>query len=356
MQSLRRSQLGQASPAFVGVAFLLVIAVIVVISFFSSISFVKTDGGHVAVVRNGGPFDDNKIRDVIQPASSRKTEGLLSQVHNYPASQRFYTIAASGGDRSGVDVFTSSTSDGVTVGLEGSVQFTLNTDSNTLKKFDDKFGTRTYPSVDGNSYHPWDGDKGWSTFLDNVFRRQVLDNALRIEIQGTKCTDLLPSCVYVNANLASLQKPGQAGQPVQPQVDGNQANANLGQIQSSISKELQTDLDTTLGGHYLTIGQFTISKVSLSPQVQDKIDQANAAKVEVQRQSFLADQKVAAADGTRRADEARAAGIKAVNAAYAGSPVKGKIDAIRALCGDSGCSNLQVIGGSNTNLLNLGGK
>jgi hypothetical protein len=327
-----------------------VVGFIILILLLTAATWVRTDGGHVAVVRNGGPFDNNQIKDVIQPASGRKYEGMYSQTHLYPASQRYYTIAASGGDRSGVDVFTSSTSDGVTVGLEGSVQFTLNTDPATLRKFDDKFGTRTFPSPDGDDlFHPWDGDKGWNAFLDSVFRRQVLDNALRIEMQGTPCTDLVPSCVYVNTPVSASN-----GNNVTPKVNGNQANANLGRIQSNISTELQTDLDRTLGGRYLTIGQFTISKVTLTDKVQSRIDDANSAKVEVQRQVFLADQRVAKARGDRDSNIAKATGIKALNAAYANSPAKARIDAITALCGDSGCSNLQVIGGDNQNLLNLG--
>lgn len=344
----------QRSPTFwVGLtiaAFAVFIALLVVVT---SITFVRTDGGHVAVVRNGGPLDNNKIRSVVQPASSRKYEGMLSLKHEYPASQRYYTIAAdAGGDRPGVDVFTSSTSDGTTVGLEGTVQFTLNTDEVALKKFDDRFGTRTFPVAGSPNelIHPWEGDKGWSTFLDAVVRRQVLDNALRLEIQSTKCADLVPSCVYVNADLNSLKQG-----TVNKQANGQLANANLARIQANISKELQTDMDNTLGGHFLIIGRFNIARVTLSPAVQAKIDEANGAKVDVQKQALVADQKVAAANGERRSNEARAAGIKALNAAYRGSPVKGQIDAIHALCGDTGCQNLQVLGAS-TNLLTQLGK
>ena len=46
--------------------------------------FTKADGGHVVVVRNGGPFDDNSIRQVIQPNSSLTSTGLFSAEHPYP--------------------------------------------------------------------------------------------------------------------------------------------------------------------------------------------------------------------------------------------------------------------------------
>jgi hypothetical protein len=50
--------------------------------------FTKADGGHVIVVRNGGPFDDNSVRQVIQPNSSLTSTGLFSSDHPYPSTQR----------------------------------------------------------------------------------------------------------------------------------------------------------------------------------------------------------------------------------------------------------------------------
>jgi len=59
--------------------------------------FDKTQGGEVAVVRNGGPLDNHKIRQVIEPASSLTWTGLWSSSHKYPAQQRFYTITSDSG-------------------------------------------------------------------------------------------------------------------------------------------------------------------------------------------------------------------------------------------------------------------
>lgn len=303
---------------------LAIVLFIAVIWFISAISLVSTDGGHVAVVRNNGPFDNRKIRDVISPGSSKKLEGMYSDVHTYPASQRYYTISADngGGDRPGVDVFRGTTSDGVQgIGLEGTVQFTLNTDTKTLESFDNRFGTRTYPTPNGGTYHAWSGDTGWEAFLDAVFRRQILDNALRIELQKYTCVDLIPSCIYLNgAQQVSNKKP-----------DGAQANANLATIQTNISKELQSDLDATLGGRYLEIGKFTISRVTLPPAVEQQVQDANAARVAVQRVSYEAQQRVAAARGEKDANVQKALGIRALNSAYAKSHAKASIDAIAAL-------------------------
>lgn len=312
-------------PVLAGIA---VIVVILVISACASISLVSTDGGHVAVVRNGSglvnPFNNSRIRDVIQPGSSKKWEGFNSQTHSYPASQRYYTITAikNGGDRPGVDVFQGSTADGINdVGIEGTVQFTLNTDNTTLRKFDNEFGTRTFP-VRGTSdaLHPWEGDSGWSAFLDAVFRNQVLDPTLRVEIQKFKCVDLVPSCAYVKSTVAGVTP-----------VIGQQANTNLVQFQTDIAKSLQSDLDATLGGQYLKISGFVISKVSLPTGISQEIDNANQSKVKVQTANFAAQQQVAVAIGQKNAQLQEAEGVKALNAAYANSKAKAGIDAIKAL-------------------------
>jgi hypothetical protein len=55
--------------------------------------FTKADGGHVVVVRNGGPFDDNSIRQVIQPNSSLTSTGLFSAEHPYPSTQRNFKVS-----------------------------------------------------------------------------------------------------------------------------------------------------------------------------------------------------------------------------------------------------------------------
>lgn len=52
------------------------------------------NGGEVAVVRNGGPFDNHRIRQVIDPGSSITYVGMYSSTHKYPAQQRFYTITS----------------------------------------------------------------------------------------------------------------------------------------------------------------------------------------------------------------------------------------------------------------------
>src|SRR5690242_19425131 len=88
----------------------------------------STGGGEVAVVRDGGPLDDNQVRQVIDPGSGLTWTGLWSSTHLYPAQQRFYTITADPKRATtlGVDVVTVPSSDGVNLGIEGTLYFTLN--------------------------------------------------------------------------------------------------------------------------------------------------------------------------------------------------------------------------------------
>jgi hypothetical protein len=79
--------------------------------------FTKADGGHVVVVRNGGPFDDNSIRQLIQPNSSLTSTGLFSAEHPYPSTQRNFEVSGQE-DADSNEVINVPTKDGVLVGVE----------------------------------------------------------------------------------------------------------------------------------------------------------------------------------------------------------------------------------------------
>nr|WP_284288532.1 SPFH domain-containing protein [Angustibacter aerolatus] len=147
-----RRRMGRGRLALV-VLVLLAIVAVVTTSVVLGTGFDRTAGGEVAVVRDGGPFDDNQVRQVLQPASQRTWTGLFSTSHTYPAQQRFYTITsvAGRGERTGVDVENDPTADGVEVGIEGTIYFTLTSDAQALKAFDDKYGTRRYQGPTGST-------------------------------------------------------------------------------------------------------------------------------------------------------------------------------------------------------------
>lgn len=293
--------------AAVIVVFFLIIGAIALFGGYS-----KTNGGDADVVRNGGPLDNTAIRQVLQPNSPRTWTGLFSSDHKYPAQQRFYTITSdpSRGDKSGVDVVQVPTSDGVDVGIEATIYFTLNTDPVVLRDFDNRYGTRTFTGVDGNSNHAWESDEGWRNFLDQIVR-PVIDNDLRSQIGDFRCADLVSSCALVQ----------NGGKPVDL-TSGSQNQVNLTRVQQAIDTSLAQDLTQTLGGPYLTPStiRFNLSRVTLPPQVQDAVNAAQSSFANVSQ----AQARLRSAQVDAQANEARQNG-------YSKCPACAAIDQTHAL-------------------------
>jgi regulator of protease activity HflC (stomatin/prohibitin superfamily) len=233
----------------------------------------STDGGHVAVVRNGGPLDNTKIRQIVAAGSGRTRIGFNSVMHPYPTSQRFFTISSAGnGDAN--ESITVPTADGVNVGVEGTAYFTLNTspqdDYAVLKAFDNAYGTRKFKcSGSADSKDLWDGDAGFSCFLDQIFS-PVINNDLRTSIGDVKCSDLVSSCSLVQNSTAAID-PTKVGQ----------GNVNLANIEKNISASLTSDLNQTLGGDYFQNVKFNLAKIDLDAAVQKAISTAQASFAQV---------------------------------------------------------------------------
>lgn len=301
---LRRTRL--LIVAAVAVAIVLITTIVSLIGGFD-----RTDGGQVAIVRNGGMFDDRNIRQIIQPASGLTWTGLYSTSHKYPAQQRFYTITAkaNAGDRSGVDVVHTPSSDGVDMGIEGTLYFSLNLDQKALRDFDNKFGTRTFTAADGQTYHAYDGDKGWSAFLDQIIR-PVIDNDLREQISRFRCAELVSSCSLVQNN----------GSTSGSQVVGKSNNGNIAAVQNAINSSLAEDLESTLGDRFLVGLRFNLVRISLPDNVQQAVDKAQAAFAAVSE----AQARVAQARAEAAANEARQQG-------YSKCPACAAIDEMKAI-------------------------
>lgn len=272
--------------------------------------FTSPEAGQISVIRNGGPLDNREIRSIIQPGSGIQWIGMMSKPHPYPAQQRFYTITADGdGDRKGADVVQTPTSDGVEVGLEGTIYFTLNQSSDALKRFDEKFGTRTFDSIDGSRYYPWEGDEGWSAFLDKIVR-PVIINDLRAGIAELRCAELVSSCALV-------QNSGQ--RQVDPDA-GEANNANIAKVQSAINRSLPINLREQLGGDFLTDIRFSLVRVTLPENVQEAVNSAQAAFAEVSE----AQARVQSARADATANSQRQRG-------YQECPACAKIDQLKAI-------------------------
>jgi hypothetical protein len=257
----------RSTRVLVALAAAVVVLLVVVVPGFAFLTgFTKADGGHVVVVRNGGPFDDNSIRQVIQPNSSLTSTGLFSAEHPYPSTQRNFKVSGAKNADSN-EVINVPTKDGVLVGVEGTFYFDVNyTDERAMRAFDDKYGTRTYPDPGGNATYAWDGDGGWSAFLEFTLGNLV-QNVLRQEIGNVECADLVASCSLA-AN-ASAQAAA-----VNPSADGNQT---INQVQQAVNDGFTKDVDDVLGVPILIHPRFVLSKVDLPQNVQEAINKAQAA-------------------------------------------------------------------------------
>ncbi|MCU1670915.1 MAG: hypothetical protein JWP40_3842 [Blastococcus sp.] len=242
------------------------VAVVPALAFLTG--FTKADGGHVVVVRNGGPFDDNSIRQVIEPNSSLTSTGLFSSEHPYPSTQRNFKVSGAKNADSN-EVINVPTKDGVLVGVEGTFYFDVNFgDEKVMRAFDDKYGTRTYPAPGATATYAWDGDAGWSAFLEFTLGNLV-QNVLRQEIGNVECADLVASC-----SLAANSSAQAAAAHIDPNANGNRT---ISQVQQAVNDAFTQDVDSVLGVPILIHPRFVLSKVDLPQNVQEAINKAQAA-------------------------------------------------------------------------------
>jgi len=204
------------------------------------------------------------------------------------------------------------TSDGVDVGIEGTLYFTLTLDHRAVRQFDNKFGTRKFRGLDGVSRYAYEGDDGWSGFLDQIVR-PVIDNDLRQQINGFRCAQLVSSCTLVQ-NAGNQQKVVANG--------GKSNNGNLAQVQQAINTSLEQDLKQTLGGDYLIDIRFNLVRIALPAEVQDAVNKAQAAFAQVTQ----AQARVQSAKADAQANRERERG-------YRDCPACAQIDTLKAIPG-----------------------
>jgi regulator of protease activity HflC (stomatin/prohibitin superfamily) len=271
----------------------------------------RMDIGHVGVVRNGGPFDNRAIRQVIKPGSALTWIGWFSQTaHEYPASHvtRLYTVTSDPkrGARDGSDVISLPTKDGVQVGIEAAVyyRFVGEKHEQTLKRFDSSVGTRRFRTPSGELLYPWQNDDGWNAMVDSLFR-PMLENELRKQIGSFRCAELVTSCALVRGPAATgVRSP----------------SANLPRIQERIDTSLERDLTATLSQPYFWDIRFRLARVTLPGNVQAAVDDAQAKFASV---------------NSARAEARQARYINARNKllseTYNSSPALANIEQIKAL-------------------------
>ncbi|WP_063813889.1 SPFH domain-containing protein [Herbidospora daliensis] len=279
--------------------------------------FTQTDAGVVTVIRDGGPFDESGIRQILNPASGPTWTGFMSAAHPYPAQQRIYTITSDPKRATtlGVDEVVVPSGDGVNVGVEGTFYFSLNLDHETLRAFDDRYGTRTYIGDGDDMLYAWDGDEGWSAFFSQAVR-PVIYNTLRVQIGAMRCEELVPTCAFLNG--ADLPEPS-AGL------------ANLAKVQSGVNASLEREIQAMLGGPYLTGFRFNLVRIALPDEVQQSITSAQGAQADIRQAEARAEQAKIDGRALVTGAEAEADANRARQKGYEACPACVEIDKIGAL-------------------------
>jgi regulator of protease activity HflC (stomatin/prohibitin superfamily) len=305
----------------------------VIVAIGSCSSLNRTGPTEVALIRNGGPFDNKSIREVRPPSQGYKVSGLASEVRKYIAGneQRYYKVSSdpSLGSESGSDFIKVPTKDGVNVEVDAQISFRTNFTNEggeltpcdcpnekgdqeyewLLEKFDTNYGNRNYRAKDGDQLKVWEGNDGWNAFLDSIFR-PVVENAFREQVGSVNCADLVSSCALVQSS----------SQDQSVAFTGADNRKNFERIQNSVQAQIDEGVESALGTEYLTGFKVQLTKVSLPQKVQDAIDDAQA--------SFA---KIAEARAGKIQADYQAEANERLAAAYRGNPILGYIKAIESL-------------------------
>lgn len=278
------------------------------------------EGGEMGVTRNGGPFDDRQIRQVVPNGAGKTWTGWASDTHFYPASdqQRVYKFDdTNDADAEPVKV---PTRDGVQVRLTGTFYINTafeNTKQGTalIKAFDTSFGTRGFGSED---LKPYD-EGGWSAFLNSILQ-PVIDSNIREVMAEFDCKQLVSSCALV-------QRGGE--QVSAKDVAGANNKSNVTQIQDRINANLAEEITAKLGKPYFRNIKFSLGPVEL-PGVQHAIDDAQSAFAAVSK----AQAKVQQARADREANAIKQKGYNACRSCAKQDELKSLPRGLQALGGD----------------------
>lgn len=248
--------------------------------------------GEVGVVRNGGPFDNKNIRQVVCPGSGNTWVGWASNTHHYFDSSQQRTYKLDNSEDADSAPVTVPTKDGVRARISGTFYFKTRFDCTKegrrlVKEFDEAFVTRP------ESQRPWDHWSGWlnSTVLP------IIDSNMRQIMAQFECRQLVSSCTLVQNTRGKA-----------PEVDPDKADnrSNIQIVQQRVEQGLAADLQAKLGEQYFTDIVFNLQPVEL-PGVQLAIDRAQSAFASVS----IAAAKVEKAKQDKQANEIKQKGYNA---------------------------------------------
>lgn len=288
-----------------------VLAVVLFVAFLAAGCRAGGDPGTVKVVRNGGPFDNKKVKEVICPSQGRHYIGLNSTTHPYPASgvQRYYKITTDPGE--GADLqgaIKAKSADGFNIHVSGTFEFQTVFDCEkdsagraALVAFDRQFGVRKFPDpLGGADKAPWQGERGWGAFLNAQFL-PIIQNTFRRAMLQFTCEELVASCSLVASR----------GQAVKiDKAKAKQTGVNLSAVQDKIAATLAEELDDVFCGnegphekgcgHYFTGVKFLMSQPELDDTIETAINASLAAFAAVSQAQAQVQQATQAAEAAKK--------------------------------------------------------
>jgi len=214
--------------------------VVAAMMFMTGCSSVSTEPDEAALHYSGGSFSSKNFKGCIDP-SNRSVDGPGDAHYTYPVGQRTYSFTgAEGSERGPINVTTGSQE----VTVPGFLTFTLNTDCETLRKFHEKVGQKYKAYKDGG---------GWDDFLFDYV--DVPLNAIMNEAAGAIDT---PEGSTAEQNWYYLYTNEKAQR----------------QFESYVKENLPAEIESTLGGEFITVNAVSIAK----PGISDALKQSLAAK------------------------------------------------------------------------------
>lgn len=138
----------------------------------SGCSTIDTPSDRAALNYNHGPFQALEFDGCVGP-NQYEMNAPTDESVSYPAGQRTYTFQRAEQGRDG-DMFNVTTSNNISLGVEGVVRFRLNTDDcDVFREFHEKIGNKFNATT----------DEGWRNLL-GTYLQQPLNRAITEATQG----------------------------------------------------------------------------------------------------------------------------------------------------------------------------
>lgn len=330
-------------------------------------SFDAPRKGYSAICQTGGPIEGNSGTCGFLPTGSGKSMvGYENTLVEFPSTNRFWRAAnnpenpAEKAPRADIKAVDLPASNGGIVSVSYTLRFKLKQDENTLTKFYNSQATRSFGGAQAA-----DNPDEWFLTWEESTLSPTIERVLREEVSQYACADLNPSCDLTKLNtdleqLAADEKDQSADEVAAQekiqkaqQERGREANQTLSKISAAVLKRIggpEGEFAKELEGDFLTGMNFQINKVDPPADLIGEINGANAALAGLVKAKAEARTKTATATGTADARVEEARGRKALAQSYDKNSALADIEIAKALCGETGCQNLQVLGGG-VNLL-----